>query len=71
MKNCEEMRAQRFVQITTMEVIQRTFEKRDKVLQSAFAVEVPVVVNNKRKRDEVEEKVQDGEDEVDGGEDAG
>ena len=40
-------------------------------MQSAFAVEVPVVVNNKRKRDEVEEKVQDGEDEVDGGEDAG
>jgi len=30
-----------------------------------------VVVNNKRKRDELEEKVQDGDDEVEGTEDAG
>lgn len=53
MKNCEEMRNLRFVQIVTVEVIQRPFERRERVFQSAFTIANPDDLNNKRKREEL------------------
>ncbi|EAS00137.3 tRNA methyltransferase complex GCD14 subunit (macronuclear) [Tetrahymena thermophila SB210] len=61
MKNCEEMRIQKFVQIVTIEVIQRPFERRERTFQSAFQVLNPNFINNKRKRDEVGDNAQEQE----------